>query len=231
MRITHFQLFCFMRTQLVVSQRCYEASLLDRISVISILDMSTSPINVKHCPMASVNVYESDGHTVQESIPDHPFSAPFACPANWTNTGLDPNPLSTPNTGLGAKGFSAPNSLASLLYTFDPSGPGNFSSNVPYTPLVDSRDYSSIHQSDVAFFGSDYAMWINGTQPVSFSNTQGAVLPNISFPFTRLASTTSVDQSTTFVYHQINGTTFAEEQWDASLGVWTATVYITLADS
>ena len=51
---------------------------------------------------------------------------------------------------------------------------------------------------------------------------------NISFPLTRLASVNSADKSTTFLYHQINGTTFAEEQWDESLKFWVATEYLTL---
>ena len=85
-------------------------------------------------------------------------------------------------------------------------------------------NYSFISQSDVATVGRFDAIWINGTQPVTLVNAP----PNISFPFTRLASLDSADQTTTFLYHQINGTTFAEEQWDESLSIWVATEYITL---
>lgn len=38
-----------------------------------------------------------------------------------------------------------------------------------------------------------------------------------AYPFARLASVILADQSSTFLYHQLNGTTFAEEQWDTSL--------------
>ena len=52
--------------------------------------------------------------------------------------------------------------------------------------------------------------------------------PMSSFPFARLASVTS--SSTTFLYHQINGTTFAEEQWDELGYAWGATEYISVPD-
>ena len=87
-------------------------------------------------------------------------------------------------------------------------------------------NYSLISQSDVATVGRSDAIWINGTQPVTFENAP----PNISFPFTRLASVVSADQSMTFLYHQINGTTFAEETWDESLKTWAATEYITVTE-
>ena len=88
-------------------------------------------------------------------------------------------------------------------------------------------NYSLIGQSDVVTVGRSDAIWINGTQPVTF---RYAPL-NISFPFTRLASVNSADHSMTFLYHQINGTTFAEETWDDSLSFWYPTEYITLTQA
>ena len=85
-------------------------------------------------------------------------------------------------------------------------------------------NYSLISQSDVATVGQFDAIWINGTQPVTFQNAP----PNISFPFTRLASVDSADRSMTFLYYQINGTTFAEETWDESRKTWLITGYITV---
>ncbi|KAF6220117.1 hypothetical protein HO133_003248 [Letharia lupina] len=67
-------------------------------------------------------------------------------------------------------------------------------------------------------------MWVNGDD--SFTASTDAALPDNAFPFARLASVTLADQSTTFLYHQINGTTFAEEQWDASPGAWIAAIYL-----
>ena len=90
-----------------------------------------------------------------------------------------------------------------------------------------NQRYNPIQQSDVAVFGTENNIWINGTQPV----TSGGAPPNISFPFTRLASVNSADQSMTFLYHQINGTTLAEEQWDNSERIWLPSQYITVSES
>lgn len=85
-----------------------------------------------------------------------------------------------------------------------------------------------IHQSDVATVGPDIFIWINGTQPVMGMNN---LPPDSMFPFTRLASATVSDLSLTYFYHQMNGTTFAEELWDQSLYACMATEYITVSDS
>ena len=37
-------------------------------------------------------------------------------------------------------------------------------------------------------------------------------MPDNVFPFARLASVTTLDASFTYLYHQMNGTTFAEEE-------------------
>lgn len=89
-------------------------------------------------------------------------------------------------------------------------------------------DYSIIGQSSVATVGEENIIWINGTQPV-MGFPDGP--PDSMFPFTRLASATVSDLSLTCLYHQINGTTFAEEKYDTFLHAWTATEYITVSDS
>ena len=100
-----------------------------------------------------------------------------------------------------------------------------------------SKDYVSIHQSDVAAFCSQplCAVWINGTQPALIPVPPGriplpedAALPKNDFPFKRLASVS--DSSATYLYHQMNGTTFAEEQWDDTLRAWIRTEYITISN-
>ena len=70
-------------------------------------------------------------------------------------------------------------------------------------------------------------MWINGTQPMMALSDQSG-LPNSTFPFARLAGARSADRAATFVYHQINGTTFAEEQRDLTVGTWLDTEYINI---
>ena len=116
--------------------------------------------------------------------------------------------------------------------TLDAGSTDRFSSPWPsrdFGPDENSNhlNYSLISQSDVATVGQSDAIWINGTQPVTYQNAP----PNISFPFARLASVDSADKSMAFLYHQINGTTFAEEQWDDSLKIWMDTEYITVTES
>lgn len=62
-------------------------------------------------------------------------------------------------------------------------------------------------------------------------HAESATLPSNEFPFTRLASVTLTDGSATYLYHQMNGTTFAEEQWDDTLRTWLSPEYITVSDS
>ena len=80
-------------------------------------------------------------------------------------------------------------------------------------------------------FGTDSAIWINGTLPVSVYPQDDGPLPDNEFPFARLASVTAADQSATFIYHQLDSTTFAEEQWDYSLNAWHPSINITVSDS
>ena len=90
---------------------------------------------------------------------------------------------------------------------------------------------SLIQQSDIATLGTYSVIWVNGTQPVIISLDSDEIIkaPNNAFPFTRLASVTLADKSS-FLYHQINGTAFAEEQWDASSNTW-ITTYIPVSNS
>ena len=95
------------------------------------------------------------------------------------------------------------------------------------------RSSSLINQSDIALLGTKSALWVNGTQPVMIylGLDEDIRTPKNTFPFARLASVTLADQSASFLYHQINGTTLAEEQWDASSNAWLPTVYITVSNS
>ena len=101
--------------------------------------------------------------------------------------------------------------------------------------ITPSREYTPINQSDIAIFGSSDigGIWINGTQPVPIltAGFNAATVPDNKFPFKRLASVTSTDNSASYLYHQINGTTFAEEQWDDALQAWLSPEYITVSDS
>ena len=97
-------------------------------------------------------------------------------------------------------------------------------------------DRTAIRQSDLVTFGSGASciLWINGNKPLIYSTpnsmVDGAncVAPSTVFPFARLASVTLLDGSVTYLYHQINGTTLAEEQFVNSLSKWLPTQYITI---
>ena len=81
-------------------------------------------------------------------------------------------------------------------------------------------------------FGQGSALWVNGTLLAMLSNNaQGRPTPDNAFPFTRLASVTLADHTATFLYHQINATTFAEEEWDDSLSAWLPSTFITVSSS
>ena len=88
--------------------------------------------------------------------------------------------------------------------------------------------YSLINKSDIAMLGLSMTIWVNGTQPARINSN--LALPNNLFPFARLASVTSTDKSATFLYHQMNGTVFAEEQWDDTAQTWLPPVYIIVSD-
>ena len=86
---------------------------------------------------------------------------------------------------------------------------------------------ASTRSSDLAAVDSqgDLAgvFWVNGTQldviamaPLGMQSTT----PETRFPFPRLAVTPNSDMSSTFLYHQINSTTFAVEQWRSASGTW-----------
>lgn len=67
-------------------------------------------------------------------------------------------------------------------------------------------------------------IWINKSQPI----TEDTILemPTNTFPFARLASASTLDNQTTYLYQQMNGTTFAEEVYYASVQKWGEPTYI-----
>ena len=104
-------------------------------------------------------------------------------------------------------------------------------------------DYSGIKDSDLAIIGlGAFVIWINGTKPAVIlnnnddNNTHASLsdfqpVPDAAFPFKRLASLVSSDKNTAYLYHQINETTFAEEQYDLLLTDWNPSTYITVPNS
>ena len=81
-----------------------------------------------------------------------------------------------------------------------------------------------------------FAVYINGTQPVTLAvgadnkSVEGGTNPNTApvspFPYTRLASIGIDSGATRYLYHQINGTTIAEEQYLRRENQWFPSSYI-----
>lgn len=98
-------------------------------------------------------------------------------------------------------------------------------------------DNGGLSDSDLAIVNpssNPVVVWVNGTQLIGLD-----LLLNLSpdaalvrpFPYKRLASFTAANQPTSYLYHQINGTTLAEEQYLSSEGQWIASSYIMISGS
>ena len=94
----------------------------------------------------------------------------------------------------------------------------NFSS-----PFIEDSDLLVINpNSTLDCCSTVYAFWVNDTG-LTLSTDMFKTLPSLphsSFPFKRLAGTSLVNGTSFFIYHQLNSSTFAEDQWDNSLGGW-----------
>ena len=94
--------------------------------------------------------------------------------------------------------------------------------------------YVGIDDSDIVIVGAaQFAIWVSGTEAMAFSygEPRSYETPNVSFPFKRLASTTSPDRTESYLYHQINKTTIAEEVFIESANSWLASNCITVGES
>ena len=93
-----------------------------------------------------------------------------------------------------------------------------YSLNYTGDRIVRSLDLAYLITSD-----GSLAVWVNGTDfnPIGDYEYGKKAVPQVSFPFTRLASINMPGSS--YLYHQINETTLAEEQYDFSLQQWVTT--------
>lgn len=64
-----------------------------------------------------------------------------------------------------------------------------------------------------------YGLWVNDTGLVNFNSTS---LPRLvsPFPFARLGGFSPSNSSSFYLYHQLNESAFAEDQWDVTEGIW-----------
>lgn len=77
-----------------------------------------------------------------------------------------------------------------------------------------------------------YGMVVNNSRLSTFRTELGGPRtgPQTEFPYARLATTTPINSTTFYLYHQMNGTHIAEEAYDFTVGAWT-TVYVEIATS
>ncbi|KAM0804277.1 hypothetical protein BDR22DRAFT_970096 [Usnea florida] len=177
----------------------------------------------------SVTVVSS---TLYESSPGTIFSTPFSIAFNSSDqmdvlicAGNSQPTAKVDNPGC--------NSLMNTIYNpWTNSSHGAFFTEAGNPQQYQASNLSGIKDSDLVLIGTpQFALWVRGTEPV-VSNHDGSQVPapNVSFPFKRLAGITSEDGTASFLYHQINGTTFAEEQYDATSNEWLLSSYITVPE-
>ncbi|MCJ1384309.1 hypothetical protein MMC17_007425 [Xylographa soralifera] len=97
----------------------------------------------------------------------------------------------------------------------------------PYSTMDFTQGYITNTSSSL----NSFLFYVNGTKlessPLQPATSEGPpISPPLSpFPFTRLANTVGLTADTSqviYLYHQINETTIAEDQWDIVNGKWTS---------
>ena len=178
--------------------------------------------------------------TLQESLPGAMLRAPFISgPSTLLHgPGLEVDLLvcGGGNDGESPKEreVSLCNNLTYITYqSWTNTSRGLFIASDQYNLGESSRlNYPGIRTFDLAYINTGnggYAVWINGTHvsPIGHEVFDDSnAVPRVSFPFARLASI-NLPGKLCYLYHQINGTTLAEEQYDFSLQLW-LTTYITV---
>ena len=175
--------------------------------------------------------------TLHESVPGANLRAPFV---SWPSTylyesgaeaGLILCDISNDGNFTNKREFSLCNSVIHITYqSWANASRGFFTRTSEQYDFAESNSliYPSIRSFDFAYLNTDeatMAVWVNGTNvyPISVDEEySGKVVPQVSFPFTRLASINLPGKSC-YLYHQINDTTLAEEQYDFSLHEWLTT--------
>ncbi|CAF9916808.1 MAG: hypothetical protein ALECFALPRED_010873 [Alectoria fallacina] len=186
----------------------------------------TEWIDISNLQSNMSNPYESSP-VVPGSVP--PFTSIEGMSVNFTVEtifAVGPALRSSPNTGYTA--------FYDAMY--EPLQKSGREELLSAYPSQNDSDYNSIDQSDIAIINPNigdgaFLIGINGTRPISLTPGPSPNTPGNEFPFGRLASVITPDNSITYLYHQINGTAFAEEQWDPSVPDWGSPTYITVLPS
>lgn len=129
-------------------------------------------------------------------------------------------------------GFFAPSTYSNLLPLI--SRADNLDKDNQQDGLYQRPSFAGIKDSDLATLNPlQAAIWINGTDPeiLTYYEPGPYVAPHVSFPFKRLASAVSNELTESYLFHQINETTLAEEIYVVTLNYWLPSNYITIANS
>lgn len=91
--------------------------------------------------------------------------------------------------------------------------------------LIPKSDILLIEITSTATAGSaqDYGFWVDQGKLTGFSDLGFGslpIMPGSPFPFSRLAGMSPANSTSLFVYHQLDASTFIEDEWDASVGGW-----------
>lgn len=89
---------------------------------------------------------------------------------------------------------------------------------------IDGR-FKNVSQTDITILEGGQAMWINDTNlqgdPGPGFEFDTMPVPKTPFPYRRMGSAVAANGTQTHVYHQLNGSVFAEEFWNGT-GFWEA---------
>ena len=76
--------------------------------------------------------------------------------------------------------------------------------------------------TDFCALGDGEVLWFNGSTPTILDSSDNFDLPvpNVTFPYRHFGSTYGVNATQTYVYHQVNDSTIAEEVWEKQSSLW-----------
>ncbi|KAL8741917.1 MAG: hypothetical protein Q9190_005527 [Brigantiaea leucoxantha] len=173
--------------------------------------------------------WEDMSTNIYNGLPEVQYNAPFSCSESdgdgfykeWLLTFVD---TAAGTNGVGAESYGVITRLFIEVTNSSDLRVKPFEHTLGLSNVLLDR---AIERSDLAVIGETFAVWVNDSKPVfvEFENFEPAPIPNASFPYTRLAA---VSGDSTFLYHQLDGSTFAEEQWIVTHNLWLDTVKITI---
>ena len=212
------------------------------------LDISSNDNSIPRSEFSPVYFDAGNGRiassTLREVLPNGKLRAPFISRPSISpnSTGLEVDLLicdgGTDGNSTNEPDFFLCNNVTFITYqSWANASRGYFShgSMAPQFEVAESSGSNdpSTRSFDLAYLETDsnlvYAVWVNGTHAYPIGQDvydDPKAVPKVSFPFARLASINMFGKLC-YLYHQINGTTLAEEQYDFSLQLW-FTTYITV---